>query len=243
MHFGQDDPARNRASEAALIACLRHYEAQAERLYLVGDVFDQYIEYRSLVPRGAARFQGLLAAWTDRGIDVAYLLGNHDPWHRDYFREELGVRVEPDALIEPLYGLRVYIRHGDGLDPAARTYNRLKPWLRHPALVWAYRSLLPGDAGMWLAARARQKARHDAVDMGSAERLRRWAHRRLSEGAEDAVVLGHTHYPEQVVWPEGAYVNTGSWRENQTYACLDAEGLRLLSWNGGRPRLVERAAY
>ena len=154
MHFGKDSAAAERAKEAALLACLRAQTEQAEQveaLYLVGDVFDEYIEYRTLVPKGFVRFQALLAEWTDRGVPVTYLVGNHDPWHRDYFKQEWGVRVVYTAMEARHHGRTIHIAHGDGLLGDNRLYRYLKPILRHPLPVWMYRTLLPGDAGLRLA--------------------------------------------------------------------------------------------
>ena len=233
MHFGRtDDLDRERRHERDLIACLRSHEADVQGLYLVGDVFDQYVEYRHLVPKGFVRFQGLLAAWTDRGVPITYLVGNHDPWHRDYFRRELGVRVVFDPVIEPLAGRRVYIAHGDGLPEAPGLYRRLKPLLRHPAPVALYKTLLPGDAGMRLARWANRRVRNDEVEAAQVEAQRRHARHVLRTSAADLVVMGHSHHPEEQAWPEGRYVNLGSWYLSRTLGRLDHRGFALLRWDG-----------
>jgi UDP-2,3-diacylglucosamine hydrolase len=242
MHFGRGNRAEERASEAALIACLQSYEARIERLYLVGDVFDEYIEYPSLIPKGFVRFQALLAAWTDRGIPVTYLVGNHDPWHRDYFEQELGVRVLADPLVETLVDGAVYLAHGDGLATDDRLYRRLKPWLRHPLPVWLYRTLLPADAGLLLARWVNRRFGHDQIQPGTVEGLRVHARHILTETPATLVVMGHSHHPEVHTWPEGTYLNLGSWCERRTYACLDDEGPKLLCWNAEAAVAVDLAA-
>lgn len=238
IHFGRGTEAAERRKEAALIACLRAHEGQVRRLYLLGDVFDQYIEYRHLVPKGFLRFQALLAAWTDRGVPVTYLVGNHDPWHRDYFGRELGVRLVQDDLVEPLVGCNVYMTHGDGIDPGSRLYNRLKPWLRHPVPVSLYRTLLPGDAGFGLARWVNRHFGTERLDPARAQALRTHARRLLRERALDLVVMGHSHMAERCCWPEGQYVNTGCWHESHTFARLDEEGANLLRWNGSCTEVV-----
>lgn len=231
IHFGRDDRAAERANEAALIACLRAHEPDVERLYLVGDVFDQYIEYRHLVPKGFVRFQGLLAAWADRGVAVTYLVGNHDPWHRDYFEQELGVRVVSDRLVEPIEGLNVHLAHGDGVG-SSRFYRVLRPWLRHVVPVELYRTLLPGDAGMMLASWAKRRLGNEEVQPAVVEALRAHARRLLARTPAEVVVLGHSHRAELVAWPEGRYLNTGCWHDDRTYGCLRKNELQLLHWNG-----------
>ena len=233
MHLGRtDDPATERRVEADLVACLRAHEADVEGLYLVGDVFDQYIEYRHLVPKGFVRFQGLLAEWTDRGVPVTYLAGNHDPWHRDYFRRELGVRLASDAVIEPLYGRRVYVAHGDGLPEAPGLYKRLKPLLRHPLPVALYKTLLPADSGLGLARWVNRRVREEQVEPAQVEALRSEARRIVRTTPADLVVMGHSHYAEQHAWPEGCYINLGGWYLSRTFGRLDQSGPALLTWDG-----------
>jgi UDP-2,3-diacylglucosamine hydrolase len=232
IHLGHGRPEDERKIEADLVNCLSFHEEQTERLYLLGDVFDQYIEYRHLVPKGFVRLQGLLARWTDQGIPVTYLAGNHDPWHRDYFEQELGVRIIPDVVNEPLYGQNVYLAHGDGFDRSSYIYNRLRPLLRHPIPVWMYTRLLPGDASFSFARKVKHLSRDASVDPVRVESLRRHAQTILNETAAKVVVMGHTHHPELSTWPEGVYLNTGFWRGDRTFGSMEPGRLRLLHWNG-----------
>lgn len=243
MHFGQSDAAAERAKEADLIDCLRAHEGTVHHLYLMGDVFDEYIEYRHLVPKGYVRFQGLLAEWTDAGVPITYLAGNHDPWHRNYFAQELGVRVVFDALIEPANGPIVYLAHGDAVAANARLYRWLRPWLRHPVPVWLYRSLLPGDSGIRLARWANRSLHENAPDPEVVAALRAHAREVLTSSAATLAVMGHSHVPELRSWPEGCYLNTGNWYESRTLGRLDPDSgeVRLLRWNGRRGVDIEAA--
>ena len=243
MHFGRGSRAEERASEAALVACLRTYETTVERLYLVGDVFDEYIEYRTLIPKGFVRFQALLADWTDRRVPVTYLVGNHDPWHRDYFEHELGVRLVFDDLIEIVGGRTIYLRHGDGIAPTSRAYRWVKPWLRHPVPVWLYRSLLPADAGFRLARWVNKRMRDKDVEPEIVDGLRTHARRILAETPADLAVMGHSHQPEMCIWPEGVYLNTGCWYQARTFAGLDHDGPKLLHWNGEQAIDVDQETW
>lgn len=229
IHLKYED---DREVERALIECLRSQEGSVEGLYLLGDVLDEYIEYRHLVPKGFVRFQSVLADWSDRGIPVTYLIGNHDPWHRDYFERELGVRVCHGPLLEPLRNLNVYLEHGDGIDPTDRTYRLLRPWLRHPLPVWLYRTLLPGDLGMGLAKWVNRVQGDEKIKESTINALRAHALRVLRDTTADLVLMGHSHAPDSAEWPEGRYVNPGSWRRTRTFAGLDEQGLLLYQWNG-----------
>lgn len=242
MHFGRGDAAMQRESEADLVACLRAHAADVEALYLVGDVFEHYIEYPTLIPKGFVRFQALLAQWTDRGVPVTYLVGNHDPWHRDYFETELGVRVVFDGLLEPLCGRTVYLEHGDRLAPGSRLYRWLRPLLRHPLPVALYRTLLPGDMGLRLARWVSHRFGGRTVDDRVATMLRQQADRLLHNTSADLVVMGHSHHPEHRTTAHGGYLNTGSWHYHRTFARLDTDGASLVCWTDAYAEVADAPA-
>ena len=196
MHFGATDPDTDRADEDALIQCLTAQREQAttvDHLYLLGDVFDGYLEYDRLVPKGQVRFLGLLAQWADDGIPITYLIGNHDPWHRDYFEQEIGVRVT-ESVDTRYEGRRLHLEHGDAVGSTHGLYSALRPWLRHPVPVWLYRSLLPADVGLGLARWVSEAVREREADPVLVAALDTYA-RRLLAGPTDLVVMGHSHVP------------------------------------------------
>lgn len=240
VHFGRGSSSTEQAKEAALIDCLEAHADRVEHLYLVGDVFDGFIEYRHLVPKGFVRFQALLARWTDRGTPVTYLLGNHDPWHQDYFSEELGVRLVSDELRVVHDGVRLHLAHGDGQASTHGLYAWLRPLLRHPAAVSLYRSLLPADLGLGLAQWVSRALHNEATDPSVVRALRAHARQVLRTDA-DVVVMGHSHEAALHAGPDGVYANTGNWYEHRTFARLDEDGIRLSRWNGTRALDIEAA--
>jgi len=241
MHFGRGTPSQEREKEAALIDFLHAHADQVKHLYLVGDVFDGYIEYRHLVPKGLARFQGLLARWTDRGVPVTYLVGNHDPWHESYFSRELGVRVVSDALEVEHEGLRLYLVHGDAHGSTHTLYPWLRPLLRHPWAVRLYRAVLPADLGLGLARWVSRRLHDEGPDPEVIQALRAHARIRLRQYGADAVVMGHSHVPALHAWAEGIYLNTGNWYERRTFGRLTNGTMRLQRWNGTRAVDIESA--
>lgn len=241
MHFGRGAPAHERDKEAALIDCLEAHAGGVEHLYLVGDVFDGYIEYRHLVPKGMVRFQALLARWTDRGVPVTYLAGNHDPWHRDYFSTELGVRFVSDALDTTHQGLRLHLVHGDAQASSHGLYPWLRPLLRHPLAARLYRSVLPADWGLGLARWVSRRLHDEQPDPTVIRALQSHARTHLAQNGTDAVVMGHSHVPALHTWPEGTYLNTGNWYERRTFGRLDEGTMRLQRWNGTRAVDIEAA--
>jgi UDP-2,3-diacylglucosamine hydrolase len=241
MHFGRSSDAQaERACEADLVACLEAYAGAIDHLYLVGDVFDAYIEYEHVVPKGFVRFQGLIARLTDHGIPVTYILGNHDPWHRTYFQDELGVTIVPDGCSADHAGWGVYCAHGDHLAGDAGGWaSRLRGLLRHPVCVRLYRALLPGDLGMGLARSVSRAVHGRGPNPDLVRALHHAARKRLQKPRTDLVVLGHSHVSTLTSSTEGVYLNLGTWFANRRYGCLDGDTVRLLQWNGTRGDVIE----
>lgn len=230
-HFGRADAVSERQKERDLVACLQSFDGEATTLFLLGDVFECFIEYRYLVPRGFVRFQALLADWADAGVEIVYFAGNHDPWHVDYFQTEFGARVVFDELVLEIGGRRTCVRHGDGIARKSRLYNRIRPVLRHPLPVWIYKHLLPGDVGMRLAHLVSSGLGEEAIDLDVARDLRIRAQQLLADGF-DQVIMGHSHVAEISQWQQGRYLNPGSWHESRTLLRLDRDEADLLRWNG-----------
>lgn len=228
MHFGRGSPAEAREEERTLVSFLRAHKYDVDHLYLLGDVFEAYIEYATLIPKGFARFQGLLAEWSDAGIPVTYLVGNHDPWHLSYFEDELGVSVSHGPVSAEHFGRQIYLAHGDGLD--SRKGSRIKALVRHPLPTWCYRTFLPSDAGLRLARWWSHRFGRDHIRPSLVEAVAAHARKVLKETAADLVIMGHTHRSAMQEWPEGIYANTGSWAADRSYGLLDETGFQLLKW-------------
>lgn len=241
MHFGRGIASAERDKENALISCLEAHEDCVDHLYLVGDVFDGYLEYRHLVPKGFVRFQALLARWTDQGIPVTYLLGNHDPWHRDYFSTELGVRLVSETLDTTHNDVHLHLAHGDAQASTHRLFRWIRPVLRHPTALRLYQACLPADLGLGLARRVSDMLHDDTPDPSVIEGLQEHARTRLHRDETDVVVMGHSHHPALRAWPEGVYVNTGNWYEKRTFARLTKDDISLVRWNGTRALDIEAA--
>jgi UDP-2,3-diacylglucosamine hydrolase len=242
MHFGRKTGGEDREVEQALVACLEYHRREVRHLFLVGDVFEAYIEYRTLIPKGYTRFLGKLAEYADSGIPITYLAGNHDPWHRDYFEKEFGATVFMNATEVVAFGRTAFVMHGDGVRAVGGVSYWLRPVLRHPLPTWLYRNLLPGDAGMLLARRVNSFLKGDRLEPRTINGLRSFAAEVLRTGGADLVILGHSHYPEFCTLPGGHYLNLGSWHMDRTYGLLDANGPRLLRWNGTCPIHVDAPA-
>ena len=249
LHLGRGTAAATRAAERDAVAMLRAHRARlvgGGALVLLGDVFDQYIEYRHLMPKTAPRLVGAVAELADDGAEVVYTRGNRDPWHLDLFGT-LGVRVV-DEWRTRRDGRALYIAHGDGHGTPGslteRLAHRLTPLFRAPFMARLYRMALPGDAGFALARwTARTFGTDGAPDAGDARRLAEAARRRLRDTDADVVAFGHSHAAALDDGPGGLYLNPGYWFADRTFATLDADGPALLRWRDGRAhRIRPRAA-
>lgn len=247
LHFDwappPDDPliSGGREAERDLLDCLRSHRQNLTHVILLGDLFDAWIEYRELIPKGLTRLFGTLAVWADEGLDVTVVVGNHDPWHRDYLETELGFRVLRESRVQALEGHRVAFGHGDREENG----GKLSLWhrfIRSRFIHTLYAEVLPGSFGQWLARMWSRGARTSRLDHDTVDKIRAHAAMLLGSGYADVAVFGHCHQPERTELPGGVYVNTGSWALSRSYALLDADGIRLLRWNADAATRPGRAA-
>lgn len=243
LHLGRGTPEATRTAERDAVALLRAHEAEIvgdadAAVVLLGDVFDQWIEYRHTVPKYGARLVGLLADWADHGARVVYVVGNRDPWHVDHLAG-LGVTVHTRGARVRLSGWDTYIAHGDREAPApgaaGRLSHRLQPLLRSPAMARLYRTALPGDAGFALARWVAHRFGTDgAPEPDATAALAAAARHRLATTDVQLVACGHVHETALDAGPDGTYLNPGYWFGDRTFARLTAAGPTLLRWTDGR---------
>lgn len=234
FHLGTPTPEASRAREHKILRWLDAIESDAQALYLVGDVFDFWFEYQTVVPKGAVRLLGKLAEWSDRGVDIHLFAGNHDLWMRDYLPNEIGITVHHQPLQIELDGKQFFIGHGDGLGPNDYGYKRLKKIFTNPFCQWLFRWLHP-DLGMRLA----QRSSHASRDAQTApesflglkrEWLLQYANRKLEQLPNtDYFIFGHRHLPLDIVLhnQHSRYINLGEWLDACTYVEFDGHTLTL----------------
>jgi UDP-2,3-diacylglucosamine hydrolase len=230
VHLGLESPERERAKENRLVAFLGEVERDGSELFIVGDLFDAWFEYRTVIPKGFHRVLTKLEDLTRGGITVHYLAGNHDYWMREFFSETLGMKIHREAFESRVQGRRVLLHHGDGLAEKDGGYRLLRTVLRNPLAVWLYSWLHP-DIGVALARSSSEKSRgYTAVkDYGERDGMARFAEEKLREGY-DIVVMGHRHKPSRVVLGSGVYINLGDWITFNTYAVMERGQIALQEW-------------
>jgi UDP-2,3-diacylglucosamine hydrolase len=230
VHLGLGSRSVEREKEDRLLSLLRSILPNTEELYIVGDLFDFWFEYRTVIPKGFHRTLAALQEFTDRGIPVKFLTGNHDCWVGDFFPTELGVELHTKPFEASIQGRRVFLHHGDGLATNDLGYRLIKPVLRNRFAIWLYRWLHP-DLGVRLARGSSRTSRAytSQKDFGEEEGLLKFARERISEGI-DIVVMGHRHRPSLTEIGTGVYVNLGDWVSFNTYAVMEAGTIRLMTW-------------
>ena len=238
VHLGLGSPASSRAREHEVVRFLEHVGSQgAESLWIVGDLFDYWFDYRHVIPRAFVRTLGAIAALSDAGVRIEYVIGNHDFGHRSFFEEELGVHLHHDDVERVVAGHRMLVSHGDGKALNDRGYLILKKILRARTANKLWRLLHP-DLGIGLASRASHSSRAHTDEKyyggerpGESDGLELFARSKIESGGVDLVVMGHIHSPRIVPVGRGTYINLGSWMgEEKRYLVVDEEGWDLKTW-------------
>lgn len=238
LHLGVPDYTQSKTRERHFVQWLTEITPHASEIYLVGDIFDFWFEYKTVVPRGYLHLLGKLIEIRERGIPITILKGNHDLWMRDYFEKELGIPVL-DKPIERTFGQkRFYIAHGDGLGPGDKGYKFMKKCFQNRFLQWIFRSIHP-DWGIGLAnffsTQSRKSNIHkDKIDYGEKEMLISYSRTLLQQTHYDYLIYGHRHLPKQIVLRTepnpSEYINLGDWISSFTYAVFDGQNLSLKSY-------------
>ncbi len=220
--------ARPGQSEARLLSFLETIRGAAESLYLLGDMFEFWFEYRHVIPKQGLRLLSLLAELRRQGTAIGYLKGNHDFRFEDFLARQLGTEAadELDATID---GRRVYLAHGDALD--CGLVPRLFRGLMRSRLNRALYSLLHPDLGIGLAYRVALLSRDLGAKPYLQEAMARFASEKLDAGF-DIVIMGHSHVPEMRELGPGVYVNIGDWVRNFTYGRMEDGRVTLERFDG-----------
>jgi UDP-2,3-diacylglucosamine hydrolase len=233
FHLGIPDRATSIAREKRLCKWLDEVSTDAAEIYLVGDLFDTWFEYKNVVPKGYTRFLGKLAMLTDAGMHIEAFTGNHDLWMRGYFEDELNIQVHHEPITRIFNGKKFFIAHGDGLGPGDHGYKLLKKVLRSPLSQWLYRRVHP-DTGVGIAGWfSRLGPKH--TDGGEEQFLgpeKEWlvqfALDKLKQEHVDYFIFGHRHITLEYPLPQNSlYVNLGDWIRYNSYAEFDGKDLRL----------------
>ena len=236
QHFGIPDVESSKLREKKFMSWLDEIKSDAKAIFLLGDLFDFWFEYKTVVPKGFVRVLGKIAELRDSGIPIYFFVGNHDLWMIDYFETELGIPVYHRPKEFEFEGKTFLIGHGDGLGPGDKGYKRMKKVFSHPLSKWFYRWLHP-DIGVKLAQYLSTKNKlisgdEDIKFLGEDnEWLAQYAKRKLEQKHYDYFLFGHRHMPMEIkVGENSTYINTGDWISHFTYAVFDGKELILKTY-------------
>lgn len=224
--------------EAALIGFLAEIAPRAEQLFIVGDLFDFWIEYRRAI---RPDYFPVLAALFDlarSGTEIHYCLGNHDFALGAFMQETIGIKIHREGFRGVVQGKSVLVTHGDDLRPGDRANLVLRRILRNRVLQAVYRTLHP-NIGVALGEFFSRLSRNYLISDPTPEILA--AYRASAEGllaaGNELVVAGHTHVPELCALRGGLYCNTGNWIRRYCYALMEGGEVGLWTHLPGRPPL------
>jgi len=226
-HLGCGTPSEEKHKEERLISFLQKLAKEASHLYIVGDLFDFWFEYRHLIPKNFQRIINQLGRLRDAGVRIDYLCGNHDFWLGDFLPAQMGIRVHRESLKVDHQGKRFFLCHGDGLAKSDWGYRILKKILRSKVNIWLYRQL-PPDFSIPFAKFVSGSSRNytSGRETKFLEEYKQFAEEKIKSGF-DIVILGHTHQPQIEKIENGTYVNLGDWFKNFSYAVLEKGEIRL----------------
>ncbi len=233
QHFGIPSVEKSQQRERKFVNWLDQIKQDAEVIFLLGDLFDFWFEYKKVVPKGFVRVLGKLAELRDSGIKIYFFVGNHDLWMEKYFETELNIPIFHHPQEFSFNSKKFLIGHGDGLGPGDLGYKRMKKVFTNPFSKWLYRWLHP-DLGVRLAQYLSTKNKlisgdEDIKFLGEDhEWLVQYAKKKLETKHYDYFLFGHRHLPMEIkVGANSTYINTGDWITHFTYAVFDGEKLAL----------------
>ncbi|WP_111539990.1 UDP-2,3-diacylglucosamine diphosphatase [Mesonia algae] len=232
-HLGAPTQELSKPREKKFVQWLDEVKEDAAAIFLLGDLFDFWFEYKHVVPKGFVRVLGKLAEIRDSGIPIYFFVGNHDLWMNSYFEDELNIPVfhQPKEFI--FNNKTFLIGHGDGLGPGDKGYKRMKKVFTNPFSKWLYRWFHP-DLGVPLAQHLSVKNKlisgdDDAKFLGEEnEWLVQYAKRKLESKHYDYFVFGHRHLPMSIeVGKDSTYHNLGDWINYYTYGVFNGNTFEL----------------
>lgn len=235
FHLGSPNAALSMEREKRIVAWLEEVSRDASEIFLVGDIFDFWFEYKRAVPRGFTRLLGKLSELTDRGIPVHVFTGNHDMWIFDYLPAECGVTLHKSPVVREWDGKKFMIGHGDGLGPGDYGYKFIKKIFASKVCQWLFARLHP-NFGIWLARSlsgySRSTTGHkDQIYLGAEnEWLITHCKEELAKEHYDYFVFGHRHLPiDHALSPSSRYINLGEWMSGESWGVWDGTTFKLSS--------------
>lgn len=233
-HFGLFPPKESKRREKLFVEWLTEVAKDAKEIYILGDLFEFWFEYKSVIPKGHARLFGKLAELTDEGIPIYFFRGNHDIWAFNYLQQELGLQIIDQPQLKTIQGKIFYIGHGDGLGEGDNSYKLLKKVFTCKINQFLFRWLHPdlgSVLGYFFSGRSKKKHQKSGIEYVNDQGLKRLSQHcknLLMENPQiDYFVFGHVHKPAKIKISDTAYYfSLGDWIKHFTYTEFDGKEMR-----------------
>ena len=233
FHLGTPDYASSREREDKIVRWLNSIQSDADTIFLLGDIFDFWFEYKRAIPKGFARFLGKLVELTDQGIKIIFFTGNHDMWMFVYFPSEFGTTIYREPIELTVGNTSFHIGHGDGLGPGDYSYKIIKKIFANKFCQWAFARLHPnfgiGIAEFW-SRRSRLNNTHgqSLEDHGEDEWILSYCRDVEKDKHHDYYIFGHRHLKlEKKVNENSTYFNLGEWVFDSQYGIFDGQNFEV----------------
>lgn len=229
VHLGLQNQDEELIKEKLLVKFINHAKESCDELFIIGDLFDYWFEYKRVIQKGFIRTLASLAEFSDSGKKIHYIIGNHDFLHRDFFTKDIGALLYKDPLDIILNGKRFFMGHGDGLVKNDVGYKILKKILRNNSLQKLY-SLVHPDLGIKIASKTSKTSRNytSKKNYGTIDGLHEAAESKIQEGF-DFVIFGHSHEKTFEKIDSGIYINLGSWLDQPCYGKF-IDSFEIINW-------------
>lgn len=236
IHLGVPNYEESLQREKKLVRFLLEAEKDAKAIYLMGDIFDFWHEYKYVVPKYYVRLLGTLASIVDRGTQVYFFTGNHDQWIRDYFQKEIGMIVCTKELIQNIDGKTFYLAHGDGLDKTDKMYLFMKCLFGSKIIRALFASIHPRWAiafgNSWSKSSRKSHSEEDLMDKEHKEEMYKFCQKTIKEKPIDYFVFGHRHLnKEYIIEDNKKLIILSDWINASSYAIWDGSKLELKSFD------------
>lgn len=237
FHLGVPNYEDSLAREKRIVRWLDSIKSEAQAIYLLGDIFDFWFEYRQAIPKGFIRLQGKLAELRDAGIPIIFFTGNHDMWMFDYFPRELNIPIYRNPVVLTCNNQKLMIGHGDGLGPGDTSYKILKKFFNSKICQWLFARIHPnlgiGIAKIWSRkSRISNTKREEKFEGEENEFLLTYCKELEKHHHHDYYIFGHRHLPLDLeVGANSRYINLGEWVHFNTYAVYDGKTVELKTFS------------
>lgn len=231
FHLGIDTETTSKEREKIIVEWMKSIQSDADTIYLLGDIFDYWFEYKEVVPRGFVRLLGTLGSLVDSGISIIWLTGNHDMWTFGYLESELGVTISKKPISININGKNLFLAHGDGLGHGDHQYKITKWILSNPICQFCF-SLIPPRLGLWMMRRSSHGSRFGQLndeqkELEQDDTLKKYSISILKDQPNiDYFIYGHRHRPQltELANCNAKFINLGDWTHHYTYGVLSQDG-------------------